>query len=421
MIKKSQILALAYKRYIQDKEYRLTPEEMFSQTFNVDCNDLSFSYFKELCIKMDENESLKIFEDLKKSVEESQYKELIEETTKEIIQQNLPDEKKHTWVDIFKHIERRMIEADTRINTIEDKKSKIKVIFDLANTKYIEDIDLYKAKEIKEKLCKLPRNAMNYNNATLQTLLNNDHDKYLSIDTINAYILSATQIYDIAIEEGIDIKNPFKTLRIKKTKAQKRESVNNRYTPFTSKEIKKIFDPKNYASPNDIENFYIPLIALCQGMRANEICQLTVSDIVKATKSKYAILIHEDINSGKKTKNTSSNRVIPISPILEKLGFIDYIKYRKQHDRNGRVFLNCKIDKRGYFSKYISNNFKKYLNKLNIKNGTKVFHSFRHNFRTFCANFKFSSELSNALGGWSSKCVGESYANGFNSGIYIKL
>ena len=124
MIKKSQILALAYKRYIQDKENRLSAEEMFLQTFNEEHNDISFSYFKDLCIKMDENESLKIFEDLKKSVEEQQYKELIEETTKEIIQQNLPDEKKHAWADIFKHIERRMIEADTRINTIEDKKRK---------------------------------------------------------------------------------------------------------------------------------------------------------------------------------------------------------------------------------------------------------------------------------------------------------
>ncbi len=50
---------------------------------------------------------------------------------------------------------------------------------------------------------------------------------------------------------------------------------------------------------------------------------------------------------------------------------------------------------------------------LIIKDKTKVFHSFRHNLRTLCANCNFSTELSNALGGWSSKCVGESYANKF--------
>ena len=48
-----------------------------------------------------------------------------------------------------------------------------------------------------------------------------------------------------------------------------------------------------------------------------------------------------------------------------------------------------------------------------IVDKTKVFHSFRHNFRINCAKHKFSSELSNSLGGWSSKCVGESYANKF--------
>lgn len=338
---------------------------------------------------------------------------LIKETTDVILQQNLPEEKKHTWMEVFKHIEEKMVISDARANTIADKKSKLKIIFDLAGTQYIEDIDDYKAHEIKNKLFKLPRNAINYAEKSINNLLDKDFSKFLSVDTINSYLICASQLFNAAKEYEIKIKNPFKSLKIKKTKEQKRESLNNRYMPFLSSELKKIFNPATYPSPFEFDKFFIPLIAVSQGMRANEICQLTVSDVVKSTKTKYSFVIREDISTGKKTKNATSNRIIPVSPILEKLGFIDYVKYRKQHDRNGRLFKSCTLDKRGYFSKYISNFFKKYLDMLNIKDKTKVFHSFRHNFRTLCANCNFSTELSNALGGWSSKCVGESYANKF--------
>lgn len=50
---------------------------------------------------------------------------------------------------------------------------------------------------------------------------------------------------------------------------------------------------------------------------------------------------------------------------------------------------------------------------LKIKTKNKVFHSFRHNFRINCANHKYSSEISNALGGWMGRNVGECYANNF--------
>ena len=55
------------------------------------------------------------------------------------------------------------------------------------------------------------------------------------------------------------------------------------------------------------------------------------------------------------------------------------------------------------------------LNKVNIYDkNTKVFLSFIHCFIVNCANAKLSTEMSNALGGWYCRSVGERYDNEFS-------
>ena len=53
MIKQTELLALAYKRYIQTKESRLNAENTFKQAYPEECYETYKKYFEELCSKID--------------------------------------------------------------------------------------------------------------------------------------------------------------------------------------------------------------------------------------------------------------------------------------------------------------------------------------------------------------------------------
>ena len=398
MITQTNVIALAYKRYITDIKNRKTAEEMFTSSFSQQAKGEMFLYFKNLCEEMDNNTNVPILEEIKQNIINQKHKKLIDNVSDEIMQTT---KIKHKWDDIFLFIERQMIECGFRKSTIKEKKAKIKYIFDKMNIEYIEDVTKEDAIKIKNMLLTQPKNHSKKKLPPVSTF------------TFNSYILSVSKIYQVANENELYDKNPFQNLKIKNNKTKIKENKENQYHPFTSKDLKKIFNPETYPTPDNVDDFFIPLISLCQGMRANEICQLTTDDIVRINKNKYAFFIHEDENRNKKVKTCSSKRLIPIHPILERLGFVDYIKKMKIKNRKGKLFSKCYLDSRGYFSQYITKKFINYLKILKIKTKNKVFHSFRHNFRTNCANHKYSSEISNALGGWMGRNVGECYANNF--------
>lgn len=400
-ITKAQVLALAVKRYMQGN--REDPKETFIRLFSKDNLDSSmYRYFIELCKDIDNGKKIDLLEKISKNIEKEKEEKLIKETTQEYFKQNKSDSLKTRWQDVFTIIESKMIVGGNRKSSISDKRYRVATIFSLANSDYLEDISVFNAAEIKMKLVTMPKR----NQANRKDIV--------SVETVQSYILAVNQVFEVAIEEGLIDYNPFKNLKVHKTKQQLKENYSNKYRPFSSIELKKIFNPKTYPSINEKDKFYIPLIALLQGMRLNEICQLKVNDIKKMSRTKYYISINEDVKHDQRTKNNTSNRDIPIHPLLIDLGFLDWIKERKQKDRNGRLFKSCVKDNRGYYSRDASKNFGNMLNRLGITDSTKVFHSFRHTFRVNCANAKISTELSNALGGWSGKTVGENYANEFS-------
>lgn len=76
---------------------------------------------------------------------------------------------------------------------------------------------------------------------------------------------------------------------------------------------------------------FIPMIGLLQGMRPNEICQLSVNDIVKVGKH-WCFKITEDLPD-QSVKNANSKRVNPIHPSILKMGIVEF---RDQQRSKGR-------------------------------------------------------------------------------------
>ena len=182
---------------------------------------------------------------------------------------------------------------------------------------------------------------------------------------------------------------------------------NNNRIPFSSADLKKIFDPLNYPDPHLRSNqakFWIPIVALYHGCRQNEICQLDVNDIV-IEKDIPCISINDD-GDDKSVKNSSSRRIIPIHPKLVDMGFLSYVDYQRKN-KHKKLFPELTRTKQNGYARVIQGWFGRYLDKIGIRDKKKVFHSFRHTFETKAVEIKMPIEYQNAICGWTDRGVGQ--------------
>jgi integrase len=136
----------------------------------------------------------------------------------------------------------------------------------------------------------------------------------------------------------------------------------------------------------------IPLIALFQGMRQNEICQLRVADILQVD-GLWCISVNEDLDadgtkSGKKVKSKNSFRTMPVHPALEELGLIRFWEKQRNKKRvrlwEGEGKVSCALGTDGKHNKLYGQWFLRSVRdkvKLDYSRRDKqCFHSFRHTF-----------------------------------------
>ncbi len=187
--------------------------------------------------------------------------------------------------------------------------------------------------------------------------------------------------------------------------------------PFTMEELNTIFraplftgcadDEWGYAKPGPNKprrgRFYVPLIALFQGMRCNEICQLYVED-VKDWEGGLCLEIRVDLDGGaaddKRLKNKPSGRTIPVHPELIKLGFGDYVTQRRA-DGSRRLFPELTRANTGSYSDNFSKFFGRFLGRTFGKKIAATFHSFRHSFTDALKRADISPQRIDRLCGWA--------------------
>ena len=206
-------------------------------------------------------------------------------------------------------------------------------------------------------------------------------DKRVSITTINKLLSNLYGFFDYLETNDYITKNPHKDLRIKAKKSTKKKRV-----AYTTEDFQKLFQTPLYTQnlkttlQTNPEHIFIPLIAMYQGMRMNEICQLYKEDIKKVDDI-WCLDINRDRD--KSIKNDDSIRIIPIHQSIIDSGFIEYVhsldtprlwsnlkkveKYEDEQESEGRYSAE--------FSKW----YRMHINRKYItKDTTKVFHSFRH-------------------------------------------
>lgn len=113
-----------------------------------------------------------------------------------------------------------------------------------------------------------------------------------------------------------------------KKKGKKKGSGKN--VRYTTDELKALFESDRYrlAKFKRAVDYWAPLIALHTGATLAEICQLYVSDI-KDENGVDVIDINEDGDFKRLKTDDGRPRMVPIHPVLKKLGFLRFVEARK--------------------------------------------------------------------------------------------
>lgn len=147
------------------------------------------------------------------------------------------------------------------------------------------------------------------------------------------------------------------------------------YKPYTSAQLLTIFKPHAYLAFNrDADYFWGPLLALHLGARLGEIVTLPLDAVQQQPETGIWYLTVID------AKNANSERTIPVSQPLVRLGFGNYVRHLR---RLGAKYLFPHRDQTTTTaqrdpSKNCSRHFARYLGSLGLDDNDLVFHSFRH-------------------------------------------
>ena len=90
-------------------------------------------------------------------------------------------------------------------------------------------------------------------------------------------------------------------------------------------------------------------------------------------------MIDVNTSDGKRLKNQSSQRLIPIHSELMKIGFLDRVEETIKSG-NERLWHEFRENRHGSYSASYSNWFGRYKNLIGLTDPKKTFHSFRHTF-----------------------------------------
>ena len=211
---------------------------------------------------------------------------------------------------------------------------------------------------------------------------------YISETTITRYWEFWNGFFNWAVQADYLAKNPATGLSDRSALYDVRELR----PPFTTQELTSIFtmiadlpNRPRFMTKLYPMRYWVNLLALYQGMRLNEICQLYLDDIVME-EGLPCIRIRPDRERKQKVKNKSSIRTIPIHSTILRLGFLDYCRRVREESgtSNCVLFPPATALDGGYQRKM--QQFNALIHSLPGMDPRKSIHSYRHNFDTELLN-----------------------------------
>lgn len=220
-----------------------------------------------------------------------------------------------------------------------------------------------------------------------------------------------SEIFTWAVNETLISTNPAKGLggELAKRTGRKSTKAHEERDPFNAEDLTRIFaalwfrqghgqmTPQGRYHSYRPHYYWLPLLALYQGGRLNELSQLYLDDI-KVDESgvvylDFNLLAEDKLDldeadrgqaGDKSLKTINAQRLVPVHQKMLELGLMDYVNALRSKGYT-RLFPELSHDKTKGYGKAAGSWFnERYLGReLDIpRNGRKTFHSFRHNFAT---------------------------------------
>jgi len=238
-------------------------------------------------------------------------------------------------------------------------------------------------------------------------------------------------IFEYARELEIIEKNPAST---KTLQARFFVDKKSERPPFTVEEMNAIFKAPlftgcvddqrgcNKPGPNHPRrgHFWVPLLALFNGLRCNEACQLEVPDVLTVEGIPCIRVTNESedeegAGKGKRAKTATSKSTVPIHPRLIEMGFLEFVKTRIGAGDGSQLFPELSRTGEGRYSDIFSKWFRRFFKGALKGRETKAsFHSSRHSFRDATRRAGLNVEVADRLGRWATPgSEGLNYGAGF--------
>ena len=226
--------------------------------------------------------------------------------------------------------------------------------------------------------------------------------------TITKKVHMIGAVFNNAVRQDLLPNSPFRHLALPRAKRARAKRK-----PFTVPLLQRIFSSSLYTAQRyDHRPAYrwLPLLALYQGARLEELAQLRVADVID---SGGICCLRIDVTDPTKQclKNEASRRVLPLHQAILEAGFLSLVDERRRagHDR---LFPELAPGPDGRFGSRFSKAFSRLLRKeLGINERCYVFHSFRHTFEDACRDAGLDFALTDALMGHAPN-LGRNYRYG---------
>ncbi len=194
---------------------------------------------------------------------------------------------------------------------------------------------------------------------------------------------------------------------------------------FNKSELQAIVNNAATYREKEAAKFWITLLPMLTGMRIEEVCQLNLNtDLIFKDGSHYFTVNAQDDSDGaarKAIKTAAGERIVPIHPLLVKLGLIDYLNtqktrgFRRPFEAQWTPLVKKRKQPKWSVlpSKWGGRELAK-LKKANLIGSGKhtYFHSMRHTFNTHLAHSGLPEEQRAMI-------LGQTFG-GINSGTYNK-
>jgi integrase len=297
------------------------------------------------------------------------------------------------------YIKEKVTSGVWKQNTISDYSSHFSLFKERFGDKSIneiirKDILFYRENVLK----KLParRNLIpRLKKMSLKQQLADTRSPKIGTKSINGYLNTISSFFLWCCEQNYISHNPMTKLNLKET-----EKPNTKRLAYSKKELEEIIVGLSKLPPTkanvvkNIDRTWITLIAIYQGCRENEICQLFVNDIFSVD-GIPCLITTEAPDSEQSIKANASFRTVPIHRTLIQLGFLDFVNLRrktrdaitkkrkipkaeKENQQQLFITMTCSKTRKNY-TKNLLNFFTKF-NKNITSHPKKSFHSLRHNF-----------------------------------------